>query len=229
MTYHTIHQGTFLARPNRFIAKVLLNGIEETVHVKNTGRCKELLTPNATVFLEEATNPNRKTRFDLIAVYKEDLLVNLDSQAPNKIFREWAESGAFRPSLSLLQGEKTFGNSRFDFYWEDEMGNKGFVEIKGVTLEEKGLACFPDAPTLRGVKHIKELMEAKKQGFHGSIVFIVQMEGMKQLSPNWKTHPEFGEALILAEKAGVEILAIDCFVTPNTLSPKEKVPVHIHP
>ncbi len=227
MTYNTIHQGTFLSRPNRFIAKVLLNGKEETVHVKNTGRCGELLLPNATVFLEEATNPNRKTPFDLVAVYKGNLLVNMDSQAPNKVFREWAESGKFRPSLTHLQGEKTFGHSRFDFYWEEEGGKKGFVEVKGVTLEENAVARFPDAPTTRGVKHIMELISAKKQGYEGSICFVIQMEGMKVITPNWDTHPEFGEALALAQKEGVEVFAIDCLVRENSLSYGKKVPFHL--
>ncbi len=157
MQYPNICRAQFVARPNRFVARVLRDGTEETVHVKNTGRCRELLVPGATVYLAEGDNPNRKTRYDLVAVEKGPLLVNLDSQAPNKVFAEWARAGNFRPGLTLLRPETVWGNSRFDFYWEAADGRKGFVEVKGVTLEENGHARFPDAPTLRGVKHLEEL------------------------------------------------------------------------
>ena len=157
MQYQTVRQGRFLSRPNRFIARVELDGAEETVHVKNTGRCRELLIPGATVYLAEGESPNRKTRYDLIAVEKGSLLVNMDSQATNRVFGEWAGAGQFRTGLTLLRPETVWGNSRFDFYWEDAAGHKGFVEVKGVTLEENGHARFPDAPTLRGVKHLEEL------------------------------------------------------------------------
>ena len=150
MRYPNICRAQFVARPNRFVARVLRHGTEETVHVKNTGRCRELLVPGATVYLTEGDNPHRKTRYDLVAVEKGPLLVNLDSQAPNKVFAEWARAGNFRPGLTLLRPETVWGNSRFDFYWEAADGGKGFVEVKGVTLEEKGHARFPDAPTLRG-------------------------------------------------------------------------------
>lgn len=228
MIYNNIQKGIFLARPNRFIAQVLIDGKEETIHVKNTGRCKELLTPNATVYVEFCDSPTRKTKFDLIAVEKGALLVNMDAQAPNKVFREWAETGAFQPPLTLLQGEKTFGKSRFDFYWESQQNEntvKGFTELKGVTLEHEGIACFPDAPTERGVKHIEELILAKQSGLEASICFLIQMEGMKEMRPNDVTHPAFGDALRKAKAMGVEIFALGCDVTPNSLTATEFIPV----
>lgn len=226
MTYQNIQKATFLSRPNRFIAKALLDNQEVTVHVKNTGRCKELLTVNATIYLEYIDSPTRKTKYDLIAVEKDSLLINMDAQAPNKVFREWAEQGNFHPPLSLLKSEKTYGNSRFDFYWESQETNqKGFTELKGVTLETDGIACFPDAPTERGVKHIEELILAKKDGYHTSICFLIQMQPMKELRPNDITHPAFGDALRKAKSQGVEIFALDCTVTPTSLTPKNFVPV----
>lgn len=228
MDYHAISEGRFLSRPNRFIAQVERQGQEVTVHVKNTGRCAELLQPGALVYLEESSNPNRKTRFDLVAVWKGKLLVNMDAQAPNTIFREWAEAGDFLPNLSLLQGEKTFQNSRFDFYWEEESDGvkvKGFTEIKGVTLESQGIACFPDAPTQRGVKHLRELIAARQAGYQASVCFVVQMEGMRQVVPNWRTHPEFGRTLIEAREAGVEVFALDCQVGTDFLRPGKRLPV----
>lgn len=226
MTYHAIQEGRFLARPNRFIAEVEIKGVQHTVHVKNTGRCKELLTPHATVFLEESDNPNRKTRFDLVAVYKGDLLVNLDSQAPNQVFREWAEQGNFVPNLTHIKGEKTFGASRFDFYWETPT-QTGFTEVKGVTLEDQAVARFPDAPTQRGVKHIQELVLAKEAGHHAALCFVVQMTGMQWMEPNWVTHPQFGQALQQAQAAGVEIFALECTVTPDSLVASHKIPVKL--
>lgn len=226
MIYQNIVQGTFLSRPNRFIAQALIEGEEHTVHVKNTGRCKELLTEKATIYLEYCDSPTRKTKYDLIAVEKGDLLVNMDSQAPNKVFREWAETEAFQGKLNLLKGEKTYGNSRFDFYWENGK-EKGFTEIKGVTLETEGIACFPDAPTSRGVKHILELVEAKQAGYHASICFIIQMEGMSELRPNDVTHPAFGDALRLAQSQGVDIFALGCSVTTNSLTASHKIPVNL--
>ena len=219
MQYQTVKKAVFLRRPNRFIAQVALEGAEETVHVKNTGRCRELLVPGAAVYLAVGTNPNRKTRYDLIAVEKGDRLINMDAQAPNRVFGEWAAAGGFRPGLTLLRPETTWGNSRFDFYWESsENGRKGFVEVKGVTLEEGGAVYFPDAPTERGVKHVEELMACRAAGYEAALFLVVQMEGVAYWSPNDRTHPAFGEAVRRAAAAGVEILCRDCRVTPDSLT-----------
>lgn len=216
MRYGPVVPGVFLRRPNRFIAHVLVNGVEEVVHVKNTGRCKELLVPGATVYLERSSNLARKTQYDLIAVEKGSRLINMDSQAPNRVFGEWAKNGGI-PNLTLLRPETTWGSSRFDFYWESPT-QKGFVEVKGVTLELDGAAYFPDAPTDRGVKHLNELIAAKAQGFEAAVCFVLQMKPISFLSPNDVTHPAFGEALRRAHAAGVHILAFDCLVTPDTLT-----------
>ena len=230
MRYERICPGRFLARPNRFIAHVEVEGRTEVCHVKNTGRCRELLVPGALVYLEESTNPARKTRFDLVAVEKETgngpLLINMDSQAPNKVFGEWASAGDFRPDLTLLRPETTYGASRFDFYWESP-STRGFVEVKGVTLEEEGVVRFPDAPTLRGVKHLEELAAAKAAGYEAAVCFIVQMEGMRYLEPNDATHPQFGDALRRVAKAGVEVLAMECAVTPEELRVVRPLPVRL--
>ena len=226
MTYPNIRSGKFLARPNRFIAHVEVDGATEVCHVKNTGRCRELLVPGATVWLVESDDPKRKTRFDLVAVEKGALLVNMDSQAPNRIFREWVQAGNFRPGLKLLRGETTFGNSRFDFYWEDSE-KRGFVEIKGVTLETDGVVRFPDAPTQRGVKHLEELMAAKAAGYEAAVCFIVQMEGMKHLEPNDATHPEFGQALRRCAAAGVEVFALECETAPGYVKAVREIPVKL--
>lgn len=224
MRYPNIHKATFLRRPNRFVAQVEWEGAEVTVHVKNTGRCRELLVPGATVYLVRSDDPNRKTAFDLVAVEKGELLVNMDSQAPNRVFGEWAASGAFVPGLTLLRPETVWGDSRFDFYWEAGE-RKGFVEVKGCTLEDDGAARFPDAPTLRGVKHLEELIRAKAAGYEAAVCFVLQMAPMKRFSPNDETHPAFGEALRRAAQAGVEILAYECAVTPNSLRMTRPVPV----
>ena len=228
MTYPNIRPGTFIKRPNRFIAHVEVDGAEEICHVKNTGRCRELLVPGAKVWLVESDNPERKTRFDLVAVEKVradgTLLINMDSQAPNHIFREWAEAGNFRPDLKILRGETTFGNSRFDFYWEDSE-KRGFVEIKGVTLEHDGVVRFPDAPTERGVKHLEELISAKTAGYEAAVCFIVQMEGMKHLEPNDATHPAFGDALRKCAAAGVEVFALECETAPGYVKAVRPIPV----
>lgn len=230
MYYPNICPGTFLARPNRFIAHVEVEGKMEVCHVKNTGRCRELLVPGCRVYLVESGNPARKTRYDLVAVEKETpsgtLLINMDSQAPNKVFGEWAASGQFCPGLTLLRPEMTYGNSRFDYYWEASE-RKGFVEVKGVTLEEDGVVRFPDAPTLRGVKHLEELAAAKAAGYEAAVCFIVQMEGMHWLEPNDATHPEFGAALRRSAAAGVEVLALECRVTPDSLEAVRGLPVHL--
>jgi sugar fermentation stimulation protein A len=229
MKYNKICPATFLRRPNRFIAQVEIHGQEETVHVKNTGRCRELLVPGCRVYLEESDNPKRKTRFDLVAVEKErpgqgPLLVNMDAQAPNQVFGEFARAGKFWPEATLVAAEKTFGNSRFDFYLEAP-GRKGFVEVKGCTLEEGGLCRFPDAPTERGTKHVRELMVAQEAGYEAWLCIVVQMEGMREFRPNDQTDPAFGEALRQAAKAGVHICAYSCQVTPDSLAIGPEVPV----
>lgn len=228
MKYESILPGRFLARPNRFIAHVEIDGREVIAHVKNTGRCKELLQPGATVYLQDwgEDHPTRKTRYDLIAVEKGNLLVNMDAQAPNKAFAEWAQSGQFEEGLTLLRPEVTWGKSRFDFYWEAGV-RRGFVEVKGVTLEENGHARFPDAPTERGVKHLEELIRATREGYEAAVCFVLQMEGMSAFSPNDATHPAFGEALRHAARSGVRILAIECRVTPKTLEITKEVPVFL--
>ena len=226
MQYNRIKKGIFHARPNRFIAHVEVDGRMEVCHVKNTGRCRELLQPGATVYLEESDNPARKTRYDLVTVEKGERIINMDSQAPNKLFAEWAGGGKFRPDLEVLRGETTYGNSRFDFYWKAG-GREGFVEVKGVTLEEDGVVRFPDAPTLRGVKHIEELIRARQEGYEATICFVIQMDRVKYLSPNDVTHLEFGHALRKAKQAGVEILALDCKVIPGHVEMGDPVEVRL--
>lgn len=224
MKYENIKEGNFISRPNRFIAHVEIDGKEEICHVKNTGRCKELLVPGCRVFVQEFNNTNRKTKYDLIAVYKGSMLINMDSQAPNKVFGEWAENSGYFKNITLLKAEQKYKNSRFDFYIEADE-KKIFAEVKGVTLEENGVALFPDAPTERGIKHIEELISAKKEGYEAVIAFIVQMKGIKLFKPNIKTHEAFGKALKKAENAGVKILCIDCNVGENYLKCDEFVPV----
>ena len=216
MKYRTIKKGIFHERPNRFIAHVWIDDVLETVHVKNTGRCKELLLPGVTVILEDCNNPNRKTRYDLIAVYKEGLgLINMDSQAPNKVVAEWLTTQNF----DYIKPEYKYGNSRVDFYMEKN-GEKYLMEVKGCTLEIDGIGYFPDAPTERGVKHLKELAEASKQGYHCSIAFVIQMPGITKVLPNEVTHPEFKEAFDEAVEAGVEVLYLQCAVTEDGLEIK---------
>ena len=228
MQYQTVKKAVFLRRPNRFIAQVELEGAEETVHVKNTGRCRELLVPGATIYLAEGKNPNRKTRYDLIAVEKGERLINMDAQAPNQVFGEWAAAGGFRSDLSLLRPETTWGNSRFDFYWESsENGRKGFVEVKGVTLEEDGAVYFPDAPTERGVKHLRELVDAAKEGYLAYAVFVIQLSPARFFAPNDRTHPAFGQALRQAAGEGVRLLAYDCQVSPEEIVLGQRVPIKL--
>lgn len=226
MQYGKILPARFLSRPNRFVARVEAEGEELVCHVKNTGRCRELLVPGATVWLEESPNPSRKTKFDLIAVEKGDRLINMDAQAPNKVFGEWAAAGGFREGLTLLRPETTYGSSRFDFYWESSK-SRGFVEVKGATLEEDGVVRFPDAPTLRGVKHLDELVKAREAGYEAAVCFVIQMENVRWFAPNDVTHPEFGQALRRAAQAGVEILAMDCAVTPQSLTMGKSVPIRL--
>ena len=225
MKYAKIKEGIFISRPNRFIAIVNIDGKEETCHVKNTGRCKELLIKGSKVFLEDCShNPNRKTKYDLIAVYKGDCLVNMDSQAPNKVVQEWLPK--LFPDITLIRPETKYKNSRFDFYVETET-EKIFMEVKGVTLEVDGEARFPDAPTERGVKHIQELIACRKDGYEAYIIFVVQMKGVTHFVPNVATHPEFAEALKNAKKQGVKILCYDCKVTPDELVLDKEVKVQV--
>ena len=230
MHYSNCTAGTFLSRPNRFVAQVALDGRTETCHVKNTGRCRELLIPGCRVYLTRSDNPARKTKYDLIAVEKETvhgpLLINMDAQAPNHVFEAWTRAGRFRPGLTLLRPETVYGASRFDFYWEAGT-DRGFVEVKGVTLEEDGVARFPDAPTLRGVKHLEELIAAHQAGYQAALCFIVQFSGAKYVTPNDTTHPQFGQALRRAAAAGVEVFALGCAVTPDSLTAEEFVPVRL--
>ena len=224
MRYRNIEEAVFLDRPNRFIAHVELEGKAETVHVKNTGRCRELLIPGATVYLERSENPLRKTAWDLVAVRKGERLINMDSQAPNKVFGEFALSGGFVPGVTSLWPEYTYGDSRLDFALQTEQGFH-LVEIKGVTLEVEGAVYFPDAPTERGVKHLRELTRAAAAGIDASAVFVVQMEEVSHMSPNDMTHPEFGQALREARAAGVNVRAFACKVTPDSLTIHREIPV----
>ena len=231
MLYQNIYKAVFLSRPNRFIAKVLVEGKEETVHVKNTGRCKELLVPGCTVYLEKSSNPARKTVYDLVTVEKTGAdgscrVINMDSQAPNHLFAEWAQAGHFVPELTLLRPETTWGHSRFDFYWEAGE-RKGFTEVKGCTLEEDGWTYFPDAPTQRGVKHLEELLLAKQEGYEAAVCFVIQMADVRGFSPNDRTHPEFGEALRRAAAAGVGVLAYECNVIPGEVYITTEVPIKL--
>lgn len=224
MEYGTVLEGRFIARPNRFIAQVEINGQQETCHVKNTGRCRELLVEGAKVYLEESRNPARKTRYDLIAVEKGERLINMDSQAPNKAAAEYLPH--LLPGLTCLRPETVFGSSRFDFYAE-AAGEKWFVEVKGVTLEENGIALFPDAPTERGVKHLHELCACIAAGYKAMALFIVQMENVQYFTPNTRTHPAFAQALEEARQKGVRLAAADCAVTPRTLIARQPVPIKL--
>ena len=226
MTYPNSIPARFLSRPNRFVAQVELDGVETTVHVKNTGRCRELLVPGARVWLVKSDNPSRKTAYDLVAVEKGDRLINMDSQAPNAVFGEWAQAGCFVPGLTLLKPEYKHRDSRFDFYWEAG-DRKGFVEVKGVTLEQNGAVYFPDAPTQRGIKHLHGLIDCLDEGYEAAVCFVIQMEQADFFSPNDETHPAFGEALRQAHAAGVRVLALSCSVTPDSLSISAPVPVRL--
>ena len=228
MRYQTVVPGRFISRPNRFIAHVEIDGAVQVCHVKNTGRCRELLTPGAAVYLERAANPARKTQYDLLAVDKNGLLINMDAQAPNQVFGEWAEAGRFLPAPTRIRPEYTWEDSRFDFLLEDGDG-PCFVEVKGVTLEEQGEVRFPDAPTQRGVKHLRGLMRAVEQGCRAAVFFVIQMKGAVCFRPNDATHPAFGQALREAAAAGVSVLAYDCRVTPDSLELDAPVPVQLSP
>ena len=226
MYYPNIQQAVFLERPNRFIAHILVDGKQHLCHVKNTGRCKELLIPNATIYVQYHDNTNRKTKYSLIAVQKRELLINMDSQVPNQIVAEWLKIGKLFPDLKLLKPETVFGSSRFDFYLETSQ-KKIFMEVKGCTLEQNGVVMFPDAPTQRGVKHIQELILAKQQGYDAYLIFVIQMKGTRYFTPNRLTHPEFADVLLQAEKAGVNILAVDCVVAPDYIEIDQQVPIQL--
>mgnify|MGYP000036106938 CR=1 FL=1 len=226
MRYAKIREARFISRPNRFIAQIEIDGRQELAHVKNTGRCRELLLPGAAIFVQEHDVAKRKTKYSLIAVYKGSILVNMDSQAPNKVVQEWLlESQPFGP-VTLLKPECTHGASRFDFYLETPQ-RKMFIEVKGVTLEENGAALFPDAPTERGVKHVLELCDCMEQGYEAAVIFVVQMAGMRCFQPNRRTQPEFAEALLQARQAGVQLMALGCDVTPDSLEITAPVPVQL--
>ena len=224
MKYERIETGKFIERPNRFIAYVEIAGQKETVHVKNTGRCAELLQPGATVYVQKADNPERKTQWDLIGVKKGKRMINMDSQIPNKVVEEWIRKGNLFPHATLIRPETTYKQSRFDLYVE-EGGRKIFIEVKGVTLEIDGVVKFPDAPTERGVKHIKELCEALEDGYEAYVFFVIQMKGVKYFTPNMVTHAAFGDALRNAQEQGVRILAYDCKVGKDSIEIHKEVPV----
>ena len=224
MKYERIETGFFLERPNRFIAYIEIAGQKEAVHVKNTGRCAELLQPGATVYVQKADNPERKTQWDLIGVKKGKRMINMDSQIPNKVVEEWIRKGNLFPDAALIKPETTYKQSRFDLYLE-EGERKIFIEVKGVTLEQDGVVKFPDSPTERGVKHLNELCEAVKDGYEAYVFFVIQMKGVKYFTPNMKTHAAFGEALRNAQEQGVHILAYDCKVTKDSIEIGQEVPV----
>ena len=226
MKYENIVKGEFIERPNRFIAEVVIDGETETVHVKNTGKCKELLIKGRTVYLSRAANPERKTKYDLIAVDKDGLLINMDSQIPNGAAVEWLKKGNIFSEKAVIKREVTYGKSRFDLYIEDD-GRKAFLEVKGVTLEENGIVMFPDAPTERGVKHIRELISCMKDGYEAYILFVVQMKGVKYFCPNYKTHPDFADALKDAAKAGVNVIAAECSVAPDRIEIDRKIEIKL--
>ena len=224
MYYERIVEAVFLNRPNRFIANVLYNGEEEVAHVKNTGRCTELLQPGAVVYLQEAESVDRKTKWDLIGVKKGERLVNMDSQVPNYAVKEWLEAGHLFHNIRSIRTEKTYKNSRFDLYVEYGE-KKAFIEVKGVTLEQNGVVRFPDAPSERAVKHLEELTEAVKEGYEAYVFFVIQMKEVQYFTPNRITHPEFADTLVRAAGAGVHVLAYDCNVTENSIFINEEVPV----
>ena len=223
MEYGKMVPGVFLARPNRFIAHVQIDGREEVCHVKNTGRCRELLPPGAEVWCQESDNPARKTKYDLITVKKGDRLINMDSQAPNTAAREWLLAGGLG-EISELRPETVHGDSRFDFSFMKD-GKRCFLEVKGVTLENDGVCAFPDAPTERGTKHLRGLTRAAEEGFGSYVLFVVQMENVRYLYPNDATDPAFGKTLREAAEAGVKILAMDCRVTPGSMALNKSLPV----
>jgi len=224
MVYKHCQKAIFLSRPNRFIALVSINGKTEVAHVKNTGRCRELLIEGREVILSVSDNPQRKTKYDLIAVWREGKLINMDSQAPNRAVEEWLRTGGLFSCPSLVKPEATFGHSRFDFYVEAEEKTH-YIEVKGVTLEQNGTVYFPDAPTERGAKHLLELIEAKRQGHEAWVLFVIQMEDVSSFRPNTATDPAFAAALSKAKAEGVHVLAYDTKVTETSISMDKTVQV----
>lgn len=225
MHYPNMIPGIFLARPNRFIAHIEIDGKVETVHVKNTGRCRELLPVGARVWCQVSDNPNRKTKYDLITVKKGNRLINMDSQAPNIAAREWLLSGGLG-AVTDVKAETTHGDSRFDFSFTLN-GKPCFLEVKGVTLENDGICAFPDAPTERGSKHLRGLQKCVEEGFGGFVLFVIQMSDVKYLHPNDATDPAFGKALREAAAAGVQVLAVDCTVTVDSMTIGNFLPVKL--
>jgi len=226
VTYHGITQGRFLCRPNRFVAEVEIGGERCRCHVKNTGRCRELLVEGARVILQCAGESIRKTRYDLIAVEKDGMLINIDSQAPNRVLGEWARESGFFGELTHIRPECTYHSSRFDFYLE--AGERRiFAEVKGVTLEQDGIVLFPDAPTERGIKHIRELIEAAREGYEAYLFFVVQMERCHLFMPNRATHPAFADMLAEAAEQGVSIHALCCRVTEDSLNILDEIPIRL--
>ncbi len=227
MKYQNVVRGNFISRLNRFVAQVEIEGVQETVHVKNTGRCKELLVPGACVYLEKSNNPSRRTAYDLIAVQKGKRLINMDSQIPNKVVEEWLRDSSFFRDLVLVRPETKFGNSRLDFYVETR-DEKIFMEVKGVTLEEEGKVRFPDAPSERAIRHVEELIQAKREGYRAILFFVIQMKGVDYFTPNRDTQPEFAKALERAAKEGVELYAYDCSVQPEEIRLRQPVNIMIN-
>ena len=226
MQYDNLVPAVFHDRPNRFIANIEIGGSLQAAHVKNTGRCREILMPGAGIWVRKNCDPHRKTRYDVIAAQKGGRIINIDASAPNTAVREWLpHSGLFR-SISLIRPETVFGSSRFDFYIEGD-GRKMFMEVKGATLEEQGVVRFPDAPTERGLKHVRELEACLAQGFEACVLFVIQMKGVAYFEPNRATHPAFADALYFARRAGVQILARDCDVTPDSMFIADAVPVRL--
>ncbi len=225
MRYENIVPAVFLDRPNRFIAHVEIDGRTEICHVKNTGRCRELLIPGAAVYVQRSSNPGRKTAYDLIVVQKGERLINMDSAAPNAVFGEWLREGCLG-AVDELRSEVTHGDSRFDFAFRLD-GRPCFAEVKGCTLEEDGVARFPDAPTGRGVKHLHGLIRAAAEGYGAFLVIVIQMRGVRRFEPNWATHAAFGEAMREAQRAGVRLLALDCEVSPEELRIADPVEIRL--
>lgn len=226
MKYENMKKATFLSRPNRFVANCLLDGEEVVVHVKNTGRCKELLVPGTDVWLQHMPGEKRSTAYDLISVRKGERIINMDAVAPNEAFAEYVRGGHFQQDWTLVKRECTHGDSRFDLYLEAP-GRKAFVEVKGVTLETEGIVRFPDAPTERGIKHLHGLMRCVEEGYEAYAVFIIQMEKVKFFEANRATHAAFADALAQASRAGVKVLAFDCRVSPDTMAVNQPVKVRL--
>ncbi len=225
MQYPDVVQGRFLSRPNRFIAHIQIGDTEQVCHVKNTGRCRELLPPGAVVYCAKGQKPNRKTPYDLIAVQKGDRLINMDSQAPNEAVKQWLLRGGLG-EIQNLKPETKWGTSRFDFSFQKD-GRLCFLEVKGVTLETDGVCAFPDAPTQRGTRHLTELTELARQGYGAYVLFVIQMDRVKYLRPNWETDEKFARALKKARDEGVWVMARDCAVTPNSMQIGEPVEVRL--